>query len=137
MTTVTGVSGSEKSSLFSQALIVLVSEQLGQYVAADDEVANALENDAVKTVSGKIVSGLEGIKRLVQVDQKPIGRTPRSNLATYTGLFDQVRKLFAATKIGSQTWLPENTLGPSIPTCDDPIQRFGNDNVLGRFYNRG
>lgn len=40
---------------------------------------------------------MERIKRLVQVDQKPIGRTPRSNLATYTGLFDQVRKLFAAT----------------------------------------
>jgi excinuclease ABC subunit A len=40
---------------------------------------------------------MDGIKRLVRVDQKPIGRTPRSNLATYTGLFDQVRKLFAAT----------------------------------------
>src|SRR5204863_240535 len=45
-----------------------------------------------------IKSGMEHIKRLVQVDQKPIGRTPRSNLATYTGLFDHVRKLFAATK---------------------------------------
>jgi excinuclease ABC subunit A len=41
--------------------------------------------------------GMEGVRRLVRVDQKPIGRTPRSNLATYTGLFDQVRKLFAAT----------------------------------------
>ena len=41
---------------------------------------------------------MEAIKRLVRVDQKPIGRTPRSNLATYTGLFDHVRKLFAATK---------------------------------------
>ncbi|MFL5424620.1 MAG: excinuclease ABC subunit A, partial [Myxococcales bacterium] len=47
---------------------------------------------------GRIASGMEGIKRLVRVDQKPIGRTPRSNLATYTGLFDHVRKLFAATK---------------------------------------
>jgi excinuclease ABC subunit A len=44
------------------------------------------------------VGGLNGIKRLVVVDQKPIGRTPRSNLATYTGLFDHVRKLFAETK---------------------------------------
>src|ERR1700754_1179795 len=42
---------------------------------------------------------MEGVKRLVRVDQKPIGRTPRSNLATYTGLFDHVRKLFAATKM--------------------------------------
>ncbi len=41
---------------------------------------------------------MERITRLVRVDQKPIGRTPRSNLATYTGLFDHVRKLFAATK---------------------------------------
>jgi excinuclease ABC subunit A len=41
---------------------------------------------------------MDGVKRLVRVDQKPIGRTPRSNLATYTGLFDSVRKLFAATK---------------------------------------
>jgi excinuclease ABC subunit A len=98
LTTVTGVSGSGKSSLVSQALIELIAEQLGQNIAGNDEEANAIESDVVQTVGGKIVSGLEGIKRLVQVDQKPIGRTPRSNLATYTGLFDQVRKLFAATK---------------------------------------
>jgi excinuclease ABC subunit A len=51
----------------------------------------------VETAAGEIV-GLDSIKRLVVVDQKPIGRTPRSNLATYTGLFDHVRKLYAATK---------------------------------------
>ena len=50
------------------------------------------------TVSGRITGGIEAITRLVVVDQKPIGRTPRSNLATYTGLFDHVRKLFAATR---------------------------------------
>ena len=50
-------------------------------------------------LEGRIAHGLAGIKRLVRVDQKPIGRTPRSNLATYTGLFDHVRKLFAATKM--------------------------------------
>jgi len=54
--------------------------------------------EAPVTLGGQIVEGLESIKRLVRVDQKPIGRTPRSNLATYTGLFDHVRKLFAATK---------------------------------------
>src|SRR5207342_2740564 len=48
--------------------------------------------------TGHISDGAEHIGRLVNVDQKPIGRTPRSNLATYTGLFDHVRKLFAATK---------------------------------------
>jgi excinuclease ABC subunit A len=47
---------------------------------------------------GRIVDGMQSIKRLIRVDQKPIGRTPRSNLATYTGLFDHVRALFAQTK---------------------------------------
>ncbi|HEX8672107.1 MAG TPA: hypothetical protein VF710_09470, partial [Longimicrobium sp.] len=57
--------------------------------------------EAGSPIEGRIVDpeGLrEGIRRLVRVDQKPIGRTPRSNLATYTGLFDHVRRLFAATK---------------------------------------
>src|SRR5207245_321832 len=49
-------------------------------------------------VGGHHAGGPEAIRRLVRVDQKPIGRTPRSNLATYTGLFDYVRKLFAATR---------------------------------------
>ncbi|MEV6396063.1 excinuclease ABC subunit UvrA [Streptomyces sp. NPDC051907] len=49
------------------------------------------------TLVGSITEELPGVNRLVTVDQRPIGRTPRSNLATYTGLFDQVRKLFAAT----------------------------------------
>jgi len=53
---------------------------------------------AVETLGGEITEGLDKIKRLVVVDQKPIGRTPRSNLATYPGLFDHVRKLLAATK---------------------------------------
>jgi excinuclease ABC subunit A len=48
--------------------------------------------------NGRITGGMDRIKRLVRVDQRPIGRTPRSNLATYTGLFDGVRKLFANTK---------------------------------------
>ncbi|WP_320774554.1 excinuclease ABC subunit UvrA [Streptomyces sp. CRN 30] len=49
------------------------------------------------TLVGEITEGLPGVDRLVSVDQRPIGRTPRSNLATYTGLFDAVRKVFAAT----------------------------------------
>ena len=97
LTTVTGVSGSGKSSLVSQVLVELVAEHLGQHVDAEEE-AEDLEKVVVETLGGEIVSGMEHIKRLVQVDQKPIGRTPRSNLATYTGLFDHVRKLFAATK---------------------------------------
>ncbi|HWH87592.1 MAG TPA: excinuclease ABC subunit UvrA [Pseudomonas sp.] len=96
-TSVTGVSGSGKSSLVSQALLELVGAQLGRPVAEAEPEEISLEDDTPPPGSGQITAGLESIKRLVQVDQKPIGRTPRSNLATYTGLFDNVRKLFAAT----------------------------------------
>ena len=97
-TTVTGVSGSGKSSLVSQALVELVAEHLGHDIPSEDVEGEELERAAPITSDGQIVGGMEGIKRLVRVDQKPIGRTPRSNLATYTGLFDHVRRIFAATK---------------------------------------
>jgi excinuclease ABC subunit A len=97
-TTVTGVSGSGKSSLVSQVLVELVGEHLGHPLPAEEEEGEELERAAVVTTGGRIADGMETIKRLVRVDQKPIGRTPRSNLATYTGLFDHVRKLFAATR---------------------------------------
>ena len=96
-TAVTGVSGSGKSSLVSQALLELVGAHLGKGPSRDEPEALNLEDDAPALSDGRVTAGLEQIKRLVQVDQKPIGRTPRSNLATYTGLFDLVRKLFAAT----------------------------------------
>jgi excinuclease ABC subunit A len=98
-TSVTGVSGSGKSSLVSQVLVELVAERLGQLTTTDEPDADDMEQRPVVTTGGEIVSGLEQIGRLVVVDQKPIGRTPRSNMATYTGLFDHVRKLFAATKL--------------------------------------
>ena len=107
MTAVTGVSGSGKSSLVSQALLELVS----QWLQPDSPGGNAppssadlqedplgdWEDTAEAPRSGRLVVAEKALQRLVQVDQKPIGRTPRSNLATYTGLFDAVRRLFAAT----------------------------------------
>jgi excinuclease ABC subunit A len=96
-TAVTGVSGSGKSSLVSQALLELVGAHFGRGVAEGEATELSLEDDAPQASGGQVSAGLESIKRLVQVDQKPIGRTPRSNLATYTGLFDNVRKLYAAT----------------------------------------
>jgi excinuclease ABC subunit A len=96
LTTVTGVSGSGKSSLVSQALVDLVQRHLGHEVEEIEE-GEELERGPVEATGGRITGGMEKIRRLVRVDQKPIGRTPRSNLATYTGLFDSVRKLFAAT----------------------------------------
>ncbi|MGK5731615.1 ABC transporter [Streptomyces sp. URMC 124] len=83
-TTVTGVSGSGKSTLVGQVLAGTVAAHLE---------GRAAEGHG----SGFTAEGLAAVDRLVRVDQKPIGRTPRSNLATYTGLFDAVRKVFAAT----------------------------------------
>lgn len=100
LTTVTGVSGSGKSSLVSQALVELVGEKLGQKrtIEAPNGEVDLLERELETSTGGRIVDGMEHVRRLVTVDQKPIGRTPRSNLATYTGLFDHVRKLFANTR---------------------------------------
>jgi excinuclease ABC subunit A len=100
LTSVSGVSGSGKSSLVSQALVQLVMARLGQHALPDvaDDTADApLEATDSAELQGHIATGMDAIRRLVQVDQKPIGRTPRSNLATYTGLFDHVRKLFSGT----------------------------------------
>ena len=96
-TSVTGVSGSGKSSLVSQALVELLAAHLGHETGDEQDEVDPLERSAQIPVGGHIVEGLDHVKRLVRVDQKPIGRTPRSNLATYTGLFDHVRKRFAAT----------------------------------------
>jgi excinuclease ABC subunit A len=97
-TAITGVSGSGKSSLVSQALVELVATTLGQSVGqVPSDEGEDLEATPLDPTAGQIVSGMQHIRRLVTIDQKPIGRTPRSNLATYTGLFDPVRRLFAHT----------------------------------------
>jgi excinuclease ABC subunit A len=106
LTAVTGVSGSGKSTLVSQVLAEAVGARLhpeqGAEAAAAPEDLGPENNESggllnVAEAVGE-TSGMDRIDRLVRVDQKPIGRTPRSNLATYTGLFDAVRKEFAATE---------------------------------------
>jgi excinuclease ABC subunit A len=106
LTAVTGVSGSGKSTLVSLVLADVVREHLGaagpgrgSEVREEGEEPAAEEPGAGVAVTAHVasVAGVERVTRLVTVDQRPIGRTPRSNLATYTGLFDGVRKLFAST----------------------------------------
>ncbi|CAO1650269.1 excinuclease ABC subunit UvrA [Salinibacterium sp. NYA9b] len=92
MTAVTGVSGSGKSTLVTQVLAQAVRSHLG---TAPDDATEA--DDQPHDLTLEDTTGLDSFDRLVLVDQRPIGRTPRSNLATYTGMFDVVRKLFAAT----------------------------------------
>jgi len=99
LTSVAGVSGSGKSSLVSQVLVELVAGALGHELPVEEDESESLERINTVPVGGAITAGMEGIRRLVRVDQKPIGRTPRSNLATYTGLFDHVRQIFAQTKM--------------------------------------
>ncbi|MFJ2707605.1 ABC transporter [Streptomyces sp. NPDC087428] len=100
-TAVTGVSGSGKSTLVGQVLADVLADRRApaeaeqiQEPSRERQRERQRERPAAGCASAE---GLEAVDRLVQVDQKPIGRTPRSNLATYTGLFDVVRKLFAAT----------------------------------------
>lgn len=83
LTSVTGVSGSGKSTLVNDILATVLANKL----------------NGARQVPGRHtrVNGLEHLDKLVRVDQSPIGRTPRSNAATYTGVFDKIRTLFAAT----------------------------------------
>jgi excinuclease ABC subunit A len=101
LTAVTGISGSGKSTLVSQVLPELINRHLGTHVEdaeEPDEEDEEEEEFELKDERIATLDGAEPIQRLVCVDQKAIGRTPRSNLATYTGLFDHIRKRFAATE---------------------------------------
>lgn len=102
LTAVSGVSGSGKSTLVSQVLPKLFQAELkgSRILEVEDKDEDNEEEEAedeLEIVAPIKIEGLDAIKRLVCVDQKPIGRTPRSNIATYTGLFDQIRKAFANT----------------------------------------
>ena len=124
-TAVTGVSGSGKSSLVSQALPSLLGDRLGRAVPADDEPVSdeSLLADAPERLDGRIAGPVTDVRRLIVIDQRPIGRTPRSNVATYTGLFDHVRRRFADTpEARSRGYKPGrfsfNVAGGRCPTCE-------------------
>ena len=95
-TAVAGVSGSGKSTLVSTVLAGVLRDAASTVVEEEDDSAgDAGAGEAGWTVDRQ--EGFDAASRVVQITQKPIGRTPRSTLATYTGLFDGVRKLFAGT----------------------------------------
>ncbi len=119
-TAVTGVSGSGKSSLVSQALLDLMSTHLKQGRGDGDNEAS-LEDAPVAKTTGRLGGDYAAIARVIEVDQKPIGRTPRSNLATYTGLFDHVRKLFAATPEARQRRFDAGQFSFNVPKGRCPV----------------
>lgn len=102
LTAVTGVSGSGKTTLVNQALPDLLranlASELGEAVVDEEsDGADPMVAIAAEVTRGRAVGPAERLTRIVQVSQAPIGRTSRSNVATYTGLFDRIRSLFAAT----------------------------------------
>ncbi|GAA2172130.1 excinuclease ABC subunit UvrA [Agrococcus versicolor] len=101
LTAVTGVSGSGKSSLVTQAIPDLLGAE-DDGTDADEPTAAPAADELLLApgpapTTGRVVGPRDRLRRVVQVSQRPIGRTSRSNVATYTGLFDRVRTLFAAT----------------------------------------
>ena len=88
-TAITGVSGSGKSTLMHEILYKGLAREMNDNTSVDPGDHDAIE-------------GIEGVETVRLIDQSPIGRTPRSNPATYTGVFDHVRKLFAETKLSKQ-----------------------------------
>jgi len=92
MTAVTGVSGSGKSTLVAQTLVPAMR------LALDDRDANETFELAATQVACDSISGAKNVQRLVVVDQSPIGRSARSNPATHTGIWNEIRKLFAKTR---------------------------------------
>ena len=123
LTAVTGVSGSGKSSLVGHALVDLMADHLGHEPAGTEPSDDEETRVGAVVSDGRIAAGADAFRRLVKVDQKPIGRTPRSNLATYTGLFDAVRKLFAAEPAAKKRgWgagrFSFNVAGGRCDTCE-------------------
>ena len=92
----TGVSGSGKSSLVNEVLYKYLARELNRAYA----------------IPGKMnrISGLEHLDKVIDIDQSPIGRTPRSNPATYTGVFGDIREVFASDRRGKNARLQGGTL---------------------------
>lgn len=122
---VTGVSGSGKSSLINETLYPVLS--------------NHFYRSGMKPLPHKSVKGLQHIDKVIEIDQSPIGRTPRSNPATYTGVFSDIRNLFAQlpeSKIRGYPpgWFSFNVKGGRCETCQGAGMRVIEMNFLPDVY---
>ena len=122
MTAVTGVSGSGKSSLVSGILAPALAARFTVLKPFPDVTTS--------------LSGVEHVDKVIIIDQSPIGRTPRSNPATYTKVFDEIRALFANTKLSKERGYKRGTLVSMSKAADASVQRRGLDQTRNEFPSR-
>ncbi|MDR0391912.1 MAG: hypothetical protein LBH59_08395 [Planctomycetaceae bacterium] len=129
---VTGVSGSGKSSLVGETLVPLLRNHLHNNKSENNSNITLPENFADKC-SGIFVT--KNINKLIEVDQSPIGHSPRSNPATYTGIFDEIRRLFAKTKEAKRRGYDASWFLTGIKNVAKNTDNIGENNY--RYKNRG
>ncbi|RFA07665.1 excinuclease ABC subunit A [Subtercola boreus] len=127
-TAITGVSGSGKSTLLNHGIPDLLARDLASATEeVEGEAESAAEDPLLSgsptTTSGRASGPADRVRRVVQVTQKPIGRTPRSNVATYTGVFDQIRRRFAATPEARQRHYGASRFSFNLPSGRCPVCR--------------
>jgi excinuclease ABC subunit A len=125
-TAITGVSGSGKSTLINHGIPDLLRADLASFTEEGEEESQStshdpLESAAPVTTTGRASGPADRVRRIVQVTQKPIGRTPRSNVATYTGVFDRIRSRFAATPEARQRHYGASRFSFNLPNGRCPV----------------
>ena len=125
-TAITGVSGSGKSTLINHGIPDLLRADLDSLTGeaeGDPETSSEdpLDSAAPVTTAGRASGPADRVRRIVQVTQKPIGRTPRSNVATYTGVFDRIRSRFAATPEARRRHYGASRFSFNLPSGRCPI----------------
>ena len=125
-TAITGVSGSGKSTLINHGIPDLLRADLASLTGeteADLETTSEdpLDSASPVTTAGRASGPADRVRRIVQVTQKPIGRTPRSNVATYTGVFDRIRSRFAATPEARRRHYGASRFSFNLPSGRCPV----------------
>ena len=125
-TAITGVSGSGKSTLINHGIPDLLRADLASLTdevegESEQSAQNPLDSGSPLTTFGRASGPADRVRRIVQVTQKPIGRTPRSNVATYTGVFDHIRARFAATPEARRRHYGASRFSFNLPSGRCPV----------------
>jgi len=125
-TAITGVSGSGKSTLINHGIPDLLRADLSSLTDESERQTESASDDPLvsgvpTTTTGRATGPADRVRRVVQVTQKPIGRTPRSNVATYTGVFDYIRNRFAATPEARRRHYSASRFSFNLPSGRCPV----------------